>query len=506
MPKGLNRKLIPLLMAALVFVLIVGSSTSAFAVLEDDHKVTSTTNPGAWDTAESSWRWDWGNSRYPQLTTEVPEDQGVVTDGFYYLMNRQALTAPTESSPHITSDPAGSLMTGTFDLDGIVQEQGGTSWRQGEGVWVLHFRFFNQFRTEAATGTADVPLGFDFTNPRPVEGLTAGVTASTPTSAWTESSRRVLRWTPDFYDGLSGVGGFAVSVNGTEKAFLRNIAPSRVGGPEALWLPFYAQVWKVPLASISSAEPQRSTITIEDLPAGSNKIGVTVVDRATNRSETRYVEANIDTDTPTIAITSPTAAVVGKSAVISAEAKDAGGVHNVVFRVDGTVVATDANAPYSTTVDMTRFGSGSHQVTATVTDMMGRTATATKTVVCDVTSPSLSKVSGSPSTFYPKKRNGYRDDYIVKLNASEACVATLVFKTSKGSTFKTITTNVKAGSNTIKWNGKSGGGNFKEGAYKWTLKLTDAAGNVSATKSGKATERFYQLKKVGKNKVKLVLR
>ncbi len=214
-----------------MFVAVAGSATLAFAVLESEpttDSFVSSTNPGRLSDPEVSWRWNWGNSLNPQLTIKTPAvDPNIPTDGIYYLFDQSAIATPTVGGPHLSGFSNGSMLTGTFDVDGIIDEVG---WIQqagavsrGEGIWYLHFRYYNQFR--ASESVEHLHFGIDRTAPSAVQNLTAGVTKFTPTTGWTTSTRRVLKWTPQRYDGLSGVGGFAISVNGTETAFVRNVAP-----------------------------------------------------------------------------------------------------------------------------------------------------------------------------------------------------------------------------------------------------------------------------------------
>ncbi len=105
--------------------------------------------------------------------------------------------------------------------------------------------------------------------------------------------------------------------------------------------------------------------------------------------------------------------MVGRTASLEASATDLGGVKSVAFWVDDTLVKTATAAPYKASADMQRFGSGTHTLKALVTDMYGRVTAVTKSVRVDLTSPVLSGVSASATTFYPKKRDGYRDNLVV---------------------------------------------------------------------------------------------
>ena len=83
--------------------------------------------------------------------------------------------------------------------------------------------------------------------------------------------------------------------------------------------------------------------------------------------------------TPTVSVSAPAAsASVSGTVTLSATAAAKGSytVTNVQFKVDGTAVGTaDATAPYSYDWASTSLADGSHQISATVTDSSGQTAT-----------------------------------------------------------------------------------------------------------------------------------
>ncbi|HET6351166.1 MAG TPA: Ig-like domain-containing protein [Coriobacteriia bacterium] len=472
---------------------VFSDSASGPITVAVEPKITSTTNAGVDDFA---WRRNWGNSYYPDFEISTPL---VNAAGFLYNMSRSPIFVDVSGAYDRMVRIQGTHFGGTMDLPGIAGLVMPGSTRSLEGLWYPTFRSYTVEPASLAHEYSPVTwvwrVGYDETSPSAPTGVAvaSGTSGSfDPSGAFVSSTRRLrLKWDWNDYDVLSGTAYFRVYV---DNALRIPSAANPTSGENTQGVPWFG----------AGGMP---SLTIEDLEPGHHLIQMTAVDRATNEGpRSNTVSVWIDPDMPTIAISAPSTNIVGKSMTIAATPADQGGVSSVVFKIDGKTVATDVTSPYSATIDMTPFGSGAHTITATVTDMYGRTATTTKTITCDITSPALSIVSKGPSPFYPKKRNGYRDDYIIKLASSEAATAKLVFKTSKGTTFKTINTNVSSGTSSIKWNGKSGGGKFKEGTYSWTLYLTDAAGNTSVTKSGKATERFYQLKKVSKSKVKLVLR
>ncbi|MEN3342249.1 MAG: hypothetical protein V7644_1653 [Actinomycetota bacterium] len=105
-----------------------------------------------------------------------------------------------------------------------------------------------------------------------------------------------------------------------------------------------------------------------------------------------------DVAPPTVAITSPgEGARVPGLVQISADASDDTSVARVEFRVDGTLVATDAAAPYQATWDGSAQAQGStHQIEARAVDTTGKTATDTHSVIVDPTPPDTT-ITGGPT-------------------------------------------------------------------------------------------------------------
>jgi len=106
-----------------------------------------------------------------------------------------------------------------------------------------------------------------------------------------------------------------------------------------------------------------------------------------------------DTTPPTVSLTAPApGATVSGTVTVTATASDAGGIAQVVFKLDGGASsATRTSAPYQTTWDTTATANGSHTLVATATDLAGNQATST-TVTVTVSNASPSP-SPSPSPF-----------------------------------------------------------------------------------------------------------
>lgn len=81
---------------------------------------------------------------------------------------------------------------------------------------------------------------------------------------------------------------------------------------------------------------------------------------------------NLDGTAPTATITSPAdGATVSGSVTVAASASDNVGVERVEFLLDGTVLGSDASAPYAIAWDATTATAGAHTLQARATDLAG---------------------------------------------------------------------------------------------------------------------------------------
>lgn len=89
-----------------------------------------------------------------------------------------------------------------------------------------------------------------------------------------------------------------------------------------------------------------------------------------------------DPNPPTVTITEPPkdATVTGQLTVI-AEAKDNTGVSKVDFAIDGKTLSSDTTEPYSALIDTTSLADGSHQITATATDINNNSVSTVQTIM-----------------------------------------------------------------------------------------------------------------------------
>jgi hypothetical protein len=451
------------------------------------------------------------NTVFPEFTAQ-PSNEPTDPIEMLYLINRTdtATIDPAAPNSYYASykTPSSTYFNGVIDQWGVYfsdparfdadlasgPTQGLTS-SPVEGLWYAHAALRNA--ASAGSPVTTVPYIVDITPPTKVTGVGvfADVATTTPISGWLRNqSRVVIRWDGQAvggldYDRLSKTHHFNVYVDG--------VLLDKDG---------------------IVAEPGRAlmSVTIEDLLQGWHKVEITAVDNAGNegpRSAPAYV--GVDFMDPTVQITSPAAGgYAGVNSVVSAQGIDNVGVASVQFQVDGVPVGT-AFPPagvfltsYNGSVlpNWAAFADGTHMLTVRVNDFSGRSATSSRSFILDKTPPVISYVSGAPSPFYPRLREGYKDNFYVRFRSSETVVATVVIRNSLGKVVKTISKSVAAGSNYIVWNGKDSSGAVRAGTYRWSVYLKDRAGNVSATRGGTTYIRFYELVRVNASTVRIIPR
>jgi len=518
------RALVRVAALAMAFALCFGTVPMAYAELESAASYTSETNPSVGENA--TWRWYWGNSWNPQLTvSSIPADSGELADtrGFVYQINQMAPGEDREPDPFplaqipdfgsasVSVKPGNATVNGTFDIPGVVTRQGWTAYPghtvKGEGLYRLTLRYYNQFRIEDAADTDSLLLGIDMTRPSPAAELTstAWQVGATP---YTESRWRRISWDDRVYDTLSGLGAVKIAVgkvtDENPAVIAKNNAPD----------PVYEQ-FATSINPFISTLPQLTYFDIEDLPAGATTITVTMVDRATNESTPMYLKSYVDTDTPTLKVTKPTAgAKVGVKPTMSVVASDKAGISSVKYYVDDKLVYTATKAPYSGYPDLSSYASGGHTLKVVAADMIGtatgpwtkaHTTTATVSFTLDKSAPSMSITSKGPNPFYPRKREGYKDNYVVKFNTNEAGTAYLDIY-SGGKLYRSVKKSMVSGANSISWDGKSSSGALKATGYSVKLRLVDSAGNTRTSSSFGATIRFYEVVRTSSGSARVIER
>ncbi|WP_407692871.1 extracellular catalytic domain type 1 short-chain-length polyhydroxyalkanoate depolymerase [Pyxidicoccus xibeiensis] len=124
-----------------------------------------------------------------------------------------------------------------------------------------------------------------------------------------------------------------------------------------------------------------------------------------------------DTTPPTVNLTAPgNGATVSGTVTLTASASDAVGVTRVEFLVDGSVVGTDASAPYELAWNSASVGNGAHALAARAFDAAGNNATDSDTGV------TVSN-SGTPTPVTVNFTSVAADDGYLKANADGSAPA-----------------------------------------------------------------------------------
>jgi len=513
-----HRSRSSLIALTLVLVLALAVPSNAFATIAqfDEDWIASATNPGKQDVYEVVWRENWGNDPLAQFEIKVPApepNEPAIVGGYYYL-NRPA-SAPATITPGLWSQCYNSPVSDrdlwrlAVDLPGEFGRPGtlfDTGWaapvspdRPYEGPYSIFVQMIAKDTTQTARG--HVTVGLDMTPPAKVTGLKAIPGAGdAPVNGWLKQSRVHLNWDDKVYDRLAGTGYFELYMDG--KPYMTAVKDSKTSR-RVYDLKEHYPGYGFTINTARSA-------TVEDLPAGKHTVQVRAVDRATNAGPlSDPVTIQVDPDIPDIAVTWPktNGQVIGAKPTFAATVKDLGGVKSVKFYVDGVLKATDTTSPYSAAVSLSGYANASsHTLRVVATDMADRTNFAESMFRIDKSVPVLSSISGAPNPFFPRKRDGYKDNFKVKFRASEAGTAKLTIKNSKGTVVRTVTKSVAAGSNSITWDGKYTSGSVKSGKFSWKVTLTDVAGNVGSTSTRTVSVKFYELVKTSSNRLRVIER
>jgi peptidoglycan/xylan/chitin deacetylase (PgdA/CDA1 family) len=128
-------------------------------------------------------------------------------------------------------------------------------------------------------------------------------------------------------------------------------------------------------------------------------------DKVGNAEAVATQVVQVDGTAPTVSVSAPAAgAAVSGATTLTADANDNLGVDHVDFLVDGTVVGTDGNGPFSTSWDSSAVADGSHAVTAKAFDAAGNSTTSSAVNVIAIngtnllSNPSLETASGATPT------------------------------------------------------------------------------------------------------------
>ncbi len=443
----------------------------------------------------SWWRNGWGNDVFPRFDLyRATGSNPPFALGLIYTVDRSPDTQIDASNPAAYYQLGATLgndqrMPPLFlDIRGIQMSQPVTlapgATKPFEGRWYLHYRWYDWERHGAVT--INIPFGVDVTPPSAVATLVAvphkGFTGPIGKDGWSAARRADVQWADIEYDTLSGTVMYEVTVNG-------GVHPS----------------------SIFHLDHVHTNLTIENdvLMPGRNKIEVRAIDRANNKSDPSVTYFNSDPDTPTISVTAPLAgALVPARSTFSVVASDAAGIRDVKFKIDGELVHTDISAPYSAQLDLSRFANGTRVFSATVTDMLGRQVTTTRSFVLDKTFPVISNLTFGPTPFFPIIRDGNRDNMTVRCTISERAAVQLVVYNANGTIRATRSGNFAPGAVAIAWNGRGNGAADAPvpGRYTFRLRVQDPAGNVTWGPVRTVVIQNFELVRVGPNAVRSVPR
>lgn len=511
---------------ALVAVVVLALPIPAFATIHEvpdtDPVATTFSNPYIYEP-EVFWRRGWGNEVMPNFNLAIPpySDEDSTTTppdypalGFMYKIDRTPSATFADysgsfidpSTPELYdhaweskwTDPSfGSWLSHTFDMNGILYSDpvGLASTQPGarlpvEGVWWLHYNFFNEF--VPSNTTLNIPFGIDLTPPLAVSKLSAVpyIGYVGPAGVWQPASRVAVAWEDKEYDALAGTAAYEIWLN--DKLVVDDVDPE---SPEYVY----------------HIGPAYTSFTIENLPPGKNKIAVKAVDRATNVGPAVATYFYSDPDVPKIAITSPVDnGLVPRSAIFAANATDGAGIQYVQFYLDGVLVGTDTTAPYSLSKDMAAYVNGTHTLLVKTKDMYGREVTDNCTFTLDKTPPAISAVSDSPDPFYPNLKEGYKDYGYYSVNTNEAGYAYFYVYDSAGKLLTALSRPAAVGKVGFSWDGTYNQYPTTEVAtnytYSYRFMVKDKAGNQTWSGIGSTTVRDYELVRVAPNAVRVVER
>ncbi|KAB0666917.1 DNRLRE domain-containing protein [Oryzomonas japonica] len=237
------------------------------------------------------------------------------------------------------------------------------------------------------------------------------------------------------------------------------------------------------LKATDTATPYVYSWNTAGLASGSYTLQAKAYDAAGNVGQSGVVSVTVagsDTTAPTVSVTSPaTGSVVSGTVTIAATASDNVGVSSVEFYENGALLYAANTAPYNYSWNTTSIANGSYTLSAKAYDASGNigqssnVSVTVNNVVADTTAPTVSSFS-IPATAtsltvaissFTASDNVGVTGYLVTASSTAPSASA----SGWSSTAPTSFTFSAAGSKT---------------AYAWAK---DAAGNVSAAKSGSVT-------------------
>lgn len=184
-----------------------------------------------------------------------------------------------------------------------------------------------------------------------------------------------------------------------------------------------------------------------------------------------------DTTPPTVSLTTPAnGATVSGDFTVSASASDNVGVSKVELYIDGQLVATDTNSPYTFSVDSTKYSNGSHTMYLEAFDAASNhasTASVTVTIQNDASS-GAAPGGGSSSSSQPTGT----------INAATSSTPTPIAVSGN----IVISPAVPGGSVSVKLDGKAINGDTIN-----TTKLTNGVHELTVTENGKTKTQMIRV-------------
>jgi hypothetical protein len=161
---------------------------------------------------------------------------------------------------------------------------------------------------------------------------------------------------------------------------------------------------------------------------------------------------------------------------------------------------------------------GRNEVLVTATDLAGNESGASNAAVmfngirfgvASSHGPRITHVTDSPDPFYPGKRDGYRDDSIVRFTLSKRSMVWLLVYDSSGDRVRLVTAGWRSrGRRSLKWDGKLDDGKTvaPDGTYKIYVGADDGRGHVTISRARTTQLRSYIVQRLGHGSVRIVYR
>jgi hypothetical protein len=161
---------------------------------------------------------------------------------------------------------------------------------------------------------------------------------------------------------------------------------------------------------------------------------------------------------------------------------------------------------------------GRNEVRVTATDLAGNESGVSNDAVmfngvrfgvASSHGPRITHVTDSPDPFYPNKRDGYRDDSIVRFTLSKRSMVWLLVYDSAGNRVRLVTAGWRSrGRRSLKWDGTLDDGTTvaADGTYKIYVGADDGAGHVTMSRARTTKLRSFIVQRLGHNSVRLLFR